>query len=302
MPIDAEAVPIVAADGYRLGGRLFAPAGSPESVALLASAMGVPQTFYARFAEYLAEAGIATLTFDYRGIAESRPATLRGFPARLQDWADLDLTAAAKWLQRRFPGTTFLWIGHSVGGQLLGLMDRVHVDAALFVAGQSGYWRHWSGAGRVMIASLWHLLIPTVVPLVGYLPFRAARMGENVPAGVAFQWAKWGRHPEYVLSEARARGGAYFARFAGPLLLLGIADDGFAPRRAVEALASYYTAARLELRFIHPSDIGEKEIGHFGFFRSRSRESLWAPALAWLREAAARAASSHAGEARGISK
>ena len=41
---------------------------------LIVSAMGVPQRFYADFAEWLASQGHAVMSFDYRGVGESRPA------------------------------------------------------------------------------------------------------------------------------------------------------------------------------------------------------------------------------------
>ena len=41
----------------------------------------------------------------------------------------------------------------------------------------------------------------------GYLPMRAFRQGEDVPAGVAREWAEWGRHPRYVRKYADPRGG-----------------------------------------------------------------------------------------------
>ena len=53
---------------------------------LIASAMGVKRRYYDAFAQYLAARGISVVTFDYRGIGESRPASLRGFDATMLDW------------------------------------------------------------------------------------------------------------------------------------------------------------------------------------------------------------------------
>src|SRR6266850_3423524 len=60
-------------DGYSLSAGLFVPRGPPKAAALIAGAMAVRASFYAPFARYLADQGLAALTLDYRGIGGSRP-------------------------------------------------------------------------------------------------------------------------------------------------------------------------------------------------------------------------------------
>ena len=67
----SEAVRIPARDGRSLAGKLFS-AEAPQGAVVVASAMGVPQRLYAGMAAHFAEAGLSTLTFDYRGIGGSR--------------------------------------------------------------------------------------------------------------------------------------------------------------------------------------------------------------------------------------
>lgn len=279
-----ETLAIPARDGFPLAADLFLPAGEPRAAALLAPAMGVPRAFYAAFAGHLAEQGIAALTVDYRGIGGSREGagTLRGFRAALHDWAELDLAGALDALASRAPGAPLLWIGHSVGGQLFGLLDEARVRAALFVGSQSGHWRLWPGAGRLAMLALWYAVIPAVVPVFGRLPGAVFGGGEDVPAGVAREWASWGRSREYLLSYARPRGGRGFTRFGGPIRSYAISDDAFAPVPTVSALAACYTAARTEVRVVRPSDAGARSLGHFGFFRARVGGPLWSEASRWL--------------------
>jgi predicted alpha/beta hydrolase len=84
--MDPQALRIAAADGYSLGATLFAPV-APKGVVVNA-AMGVKRGFYARFGAHLAARGFTVVTYDYRGIGDSRPARLRGLSARLQDWGE----------------------------------------------------------------------------------------------------------------------------------------------------------------------------------------------------------------------
>ena len=54
-------IALTAADGYRLGATTF---GCGERALLVMPATGVPQSYYAKFAAYLAERGFSVLTFD----------------------------------------------------------------------------------------------------------------------------------------------------------------------------------------------------------------------------------------------
>jgi predicted alpha/beta hydrolase len=264
-------------DGFALGGELFLPEGPPGAAALIAPAMAVRARFYAPFAGYLAEQGVAALTLDYRGIGSSRPSgPLREFSASFHDWAERDLGGGLDLLAQRFAGLPLHWVGHSAGGQLMGLLPGAPVRSALFVASQHGYWKNWSGLGRAAMAAFWYGLLPASTALAGYLPMRAFRQGENVPAGVAREWAQWGRHPRYIGSYAAPRGGLGFASYRGPLRSLALADDPYAPVKSVEELLALYTGARTELRVLRPNG---SPIGHFGFFK---QPALWEEEVRWL--------------------
>ncbi len=264
-----------AADGYALAADLHHPPGGVAAAAVLAPAMGVRREFYRPVASWLAEGGVAVLVPDYRGIGGSAPASLRGFPARLRDWAELDLQAALDAVGARFPDATRVWLGHSVGGQILGLLREPPVERAVFVGAQSGWAGHWDGLGRLTMLGLWYVAVPALVAATGLLPMKTFRQGEDVPPGVALEWARWGRQRDYVLSYARGREGLAFERWRGGLRSYAIADDGYAPRRAVEALAGMYRAARAEVRVVAPRDLGADAIGHFGCFKPRFKDTLW---------------------------
>lgn len=270
-------VSVIAADGARLAADLVAPP-SPRRAALLAPALGVKRGFYAAFADFLAEGGLAVLSLDYRGIGGSRQAGAR---ATLHDWADLDLAAALGELGRRFPGVPRVWFGHSIGGQLFGLLPEAPVERALLVAAQHGHWRNWPGWRRYAMAALWWGVIPAASRLAGRLPMSRFGRGEDVPPGVAREWARWGRDPEYAVGFARRRGDSGFARYRGALRSYAIADDTYAPPSTVRPLLDAFTAARTEYLEVGPERCGEAALGHFGAFRPSCR-SLWEEWRAWL--------------------
>ncbi len=279
-------VTLPALDGTPLAADLhLPPGGAPRATVLLAPAMGVPRRFYRPLGAYLADAGLAVLVPDYRGIGGSAPPVLRGFEASLHDWADLDLRGGVAYLQRRFPGAPMTWFGHSVGGQLLGLVPDPPVRRALMVGSQHGHWRNWPGRARYAMAALWWVAIPTLTTLLGKLPMRRLGGGEDLPAGVAREWARWGRARDYVVGYALRRGPSGFASFRGDLLAYAITDDAYAPPASVAPLVDSFTAARSELVRVAPERVGLGRLGHFGAFREEARP-LWEEWREWLAEAA----------------
>jgi predicted alpha/beta hydrolase len=141
---------------------------------------------------------------------------------------------------------------------------------------------NWPIFDRIRLGALLHGLMPAATRMFGYLPGRFG-LGEDLPQGVADEWAAWCRHPEYLISAHPAAIGRY-ASFDRPTLFYSFTDDGFAPRGAVTALLGKLSSARIEHRRVGPSDVGGP-IGHFGFFRPRFRDSLWSEAVDFVRDA-----------------
>ncbi|HKO59082.1 MAG TPA: alpha/beta fold hydrolase [Thermoanaerobaculia bacterium] len=258
---------ITAADGYPLAATFYE--GGDDAM-VINSAMGVARRYYDAFARFMNEGGFSVLTFDYRGIGESRPPSLRGFPATLRDWGALDMTAAIGFMQQRKPRSITV-VGHSAGGQLVPFAHNAKViDRMVLVAAQSGYWRNWPGVRKYGLGALW-MVMPTVARAAGYFPSRLFRLGpENLPREVASQWARWGRKPSYFFDEVAFD-------IAPPILAWSFEDDHYAPRPTVDALLAKYPTAPITRR--HEPATGIK---HFGFFRKQKGEALWRETLEWL--------------------
>jgi predicted alpha/beta hydrolase len=271
---------VSATDGFRLAARLFSPSGSARGTVVIHAATAAPQQYYQRFARFLAGSGLRTLTYDYRGIGRSAPPTLRGFEATLVQWADRDARAIFRLARTEWAEPVAL-VGHSFGGQLIGLVDELHEAAgALLVGSQLGYYGYWPLLDRPRLLMIWRGLVPAATAAYGYMPGKLG-LGHDLPYGVAREWARWCSQPGYLLSEqpaARAR----FAHFLKPVRLYSFTDDDYAPRRAVEELSNLFVNADLDHRRLDPRDAGVDEVGHFGFFRPRLERALWGEALEFL--------------------
>ena len=55
-------------------------------------------------------------------VGYNQPKSLVGFKASMSDWAALDVTAAVAWMRERYKDLPLSYVGHSFGGQALGLL------------------------------------------------------------------------------------------------------------------------------------------------------------------------------------
>ena len=272
-----------AADGRPLAGTVLEPA-RVEGAVVIASATGVPRRIYQGISGCLAGAGLAVLSFDYRGIGGSRQGgPLRADPARMEDWGRLDLEGALRWMRTAYPGASLGVLGHSAGGQLVGLAPSArHLAGAVLVGSQLGWAGYWPWPSRALIWSLWHAVLPAMTAAAGYLPMRSLGQGEDLPPGVARQWAHWARHRHYLFDVLGPPAREAYAALRFPVQALHLQDDLYAPRPGVEALVSFYGGPR-EVRTVTPAEAGARRIGHFGWVRPRFEQSIWSPIRDWFR-------------------
>jgi len=285
-------ITIPASDGFALGATLFLPRSAKKRHAVLInSATAVPRGFYKSFASYLSRQGCAVLTYDYRGIGGSRlksatdatrPASLRGFEASMADWAAKDVTGAVTWMRQRYGGVPLLYVGHSFGGQALGLLpNNAGISRALFVSAQAAYWKLMPAPERYRVYLFMNFIGVPLTRAFGYLPGRLM-LGQDLPKGVFLEWTRWVMSKRYLLDDPTLTALANFANYRAPLRALSFTDDTWAPRPAVELLCSAFTATTPEVISIAPADAGVNKIGHTGFFRSEHRDTLWHAAADWL--------------------
>jgi predicted alpha/beta hydrolase len=285
-------ITIPAVDRYKLAATLFLPRGAKRRTVLISSATAVPRKIYRGFAGYLAARGCIVLTYDYRGIGGSRPfalegynrpKSLKGFKATMADWAALDASAAVDWMRERYHALPLGYIGHSFGGQALGLLaNNSEVSRALLVAAQAAHWKLMTSPERYRVYAAMNFIGVPLTRALGYAPGWAG-IGEDLPKDVFLQWTRWVNNPRYLFDDKSIIPGlTNFARYKGAIRALGFSDDRWATRPAIELLCSGFTATNPEIISVAPADIGARKIGHFGFFRADHRDTLWRGAAEWL--------------------
>ena len=277
-----EALQLTTEDGVRIAARVYRPdaqSTSTRAVVLIGPAMGVHQGYYRPFAAWLAEQGFLALSFDYRGMGESRPdgarASLRGFQADLFDWVrDYDAAIAAA--TALAPGLPLYLVGHSLGAQLPGMLrHRDRIDGLVSVAAGSGYWRDNAPRARRMILYFWHLVVPLATRAWGYFPGRRLRKVGDLPKGVILQWRRWCLHPRYHVGAEGAAVREAFEQARFPVVALSMTDDELMTERGTQVLVDCYANAPRRIERIAPADVQARRIGHFGFFRAQFEPTLW---------------------------
>ena len=235
-----ETIGVPARDGYALGATIFSPDGEPRAVALIHPATAVPQKIYAGFAAYLAEHGFVALTYDYRGIGRSRPRSLKGFPARMRDWAEFDAEGVTTWARARWPSLPLVAVGHSVGGQAIGLCESSrHLSAAVLVTAQAAYWRLMKGfAEQLRVLALLRIIGPPLVALLGYMPAKRVDFGEDMPGPQFLEWGRWCMQKRYFFDDPTLAAPARYARVRIPVRAYGFTDDKWATPEAIALRSS----------------------------------------------------------------
>ncbi|PFH13130.1 alpha/beta hydrolase family protein [Burkholderia sp. JKS000303] len=292
-----EPVTLAAADGYPLRGYVWRHrgGGAVRPVTVINCATSVRCDYYFRFAAWLFAQGRDVLVYDYRGIGGSRPAQLAKLRANWLDWGRLDCEAALRYALEAFPGQPLDVVAHSIGGCVLGLAaSNAHVRHVVTVGAQYAYWRDYRAEERRRMWWKWHVAMPALAAVFGYVPAKRLGWMEDTPRGVALSWVR--SQPRFedtytrgLLAESAASRAALpdrFARLSAPMLAIGLDDDGFGTVDAIERLVGYYTGSDVTHLRIAPRDIGVDAIGHFAFFHSRFTDTLWPVALYWLQHGA----------------
>lgn len=259
-------------------------AESPTGCIIIASAFGIAQSFYWPLAEYLSEQGYTTYCFDYRGTGENEDLEKGAFC--LSTWATQDLEAViASALEHPLP---VHFIGHSVGGQILGLApSSKKLTSATFIAASAPYWKRWPRlADGLKIKVNAGVILPLVSKLYSRFPSKKFGLGnQDLPPSAVRQWAKWMSKPDYLFNEEFGLNCSAYREMDIPILSLAFKDDLLAPLENINHLLRFFESADCEIKQIKPSDVGAKHIGHTGFFKEKFKDSLWLDALYFMKKA-----------------
>lgn len=266
-------------DQYSIAVKIFEPKNSTGKLLLINSATGVKQQIYFSFAKYFAENGFTVITYDYRGIGESKPEIMKGFDATMRIWGTEDFKTVTNFIKENYPAHRKFCLGHSVGALILGMnQDAAIFEKFIFVTTQDAYIGNLTW--NVALAGLlgFGIAVPFSTELFGYFPAHRFGLGESLPKGVAYDWRTLilNKKSTSRLYEKIERD--YSKNLTQETFIIYAEDDPWVTMKGMENLMNnVYPNLKKTYRKVLVSE-SPKEIGHVNFFRSFNK-SLWKIAL-----------------------
>ncbi|MCU4638887.1 alpha/beta hydrolase family protein [Acinetobacter courvalinii] len=264
-------------DGYQLAAQFYPVLNSDKPYPILiCPATGITKNFYHAFAQWLNQQGYPVLSFDFRGIGESLHGALKDSTASINDWGMYDIPAAIEALLNRTQAEKVIIVGHSAGGQLLGIASNYHkVAKVLAIAGSTGHVKGLKGKTKVLAPVMFNIIFPVSSLVKGYGATQFIGMGENLPKNVAKQWAEFCSKPGYVMNAiGKTIFEDYHQQIQCPITSFWATDDEIATHSNVKDLLRLYPNAQTKLIELNPQQLGYKQIGHMLMFK-KSHQKIW---------------------------
>lgn len=272
-------------DGYKITATSFGENNATNKIIVISSAIGIKQSFYTKYATYLANKGFLVFTYDYRGIGESKPEKMKDFEAHFIDWADKDFMGLTQYIEEFYPNHEKFLIGHSIGGIMIGLTRAYKVYSKIVTIGsQFGYIKNFHGKDKPKVNFFFRIAIPILSSFYGFFPSQKVGMGEPIPLGIASDWRKLILREKSILGYADETQNLY-DEITKPVFIISLDDDYMATPKSVDLFAELVlkNAKKKRLNII-PKEYGLDEIGHLNFFREKNKEQLWNIPLEYIEE------------------
>ena len=162
-------IKIISPDGFPLSALFGEPEMNVRGIVVISAATGVRKEFYLNFARFLVENGYRVLLYDYRGIGESANGDIKASVIYMHEWGTKDMNAVLNYLTLDRGFTDIIWLGHSIGAQLVGLLEkRDQVIKVISINAALGYWGYFPYPMRLVVWLLWHIIGPLLINIYGY--------------------------------------------------------------------------------------------------------------------------------------
>ncbi|WP_194972684.1 alpha/beta hydrolase family protein [Aquiflexum lacus] len=286
--IKRESFQAICSDGVVLKGILMIPEKA-KAVVQFNGGTAAKKEFYLPFLEFLATEGFICCLWDYRGSGDSAPDNLKNCNFTFSDYGLKDMPTIKDYLNSRFPQFPYLIFGHSVGGQQIGFMDNLsNVKGMVNFAVSTGYQPNMPFSYRLLFFYFFYIFTPLSILLTGYLSAKQFGIMEDLPKNVVLEWRNWCSKKDYFFDPAfygKSVPEGNFKKFDFPIHTFWATDDTISNEKNTKSYWKHVESKKpITFYEINPSELGEKEVGHFGFFKKRLKEKLWGKALAKLEE------------------
>lgn len=242
-----EKWPVRANDGHELELLVEVP-DRPRTVLLFLCALGVEASYYAKFAEAMAERGVALAMCDLRGNGTSSLRPRRGVDFGYREIVEDDIPAAIATVRERMPLVPLYVGGHSLGGQLVMLYvaaQKPDIAGVVLVACGIPYYRNWTGSDRRQIR-LAIRLYPIIGFVLGYVPGKRFGFGGTEARTLMRDWSHNAATARYEPRGSTIDYEAALREVDVGFVTVNIAGDDMGPPSAVDFMFAKVPKARGE--------------------------------------------------------
>ena len=268
---------INAPDGYPLSALLGEPDNTSMGTIVISAATGVRKEFYINFARFLIDQGYCVLLYDYRGIGGSAPADIKSSLIYMHEWGTQDMNAVLNYLVTGKGLTDIIWLGHSIGAQLVGLLEnRTNVRKVISINAALGYWGYFPYPMKLVVWLLWYIIGPLLIKIYGYGVMKKIGWGENLPRNVILEWRSWCMSKTYYMDFLKTCIQTdRFYNFTIPITAIYTSDDYIANDKTASLMMQFFPNAPWKLIKLEVNKYTTHKVGHTGIFRKRFETVFW---------------------------
>ena len=269
---------ILTDDNVELRATLY-KANNPKAVVLINPGTATKTSYYLPFAKYLREHGFHVILWNYRGFCDSKISHLKECHYQYSDIGRYDIPAVIDTAKRLFNDLPLYCVGHSAGGQQVGLAHNAdQLDALIAVAVSAGYFSYMPLRYRLKANFFFRFLAPLSNKVFNYVPAKSFKLMEDLPAGFTEEWGAWCREKELFFSDkfyGKTIPLGTYKNFNVPTFVFTADDDEICTERNLHNFWKNVTSDRpITFKRYSIGRSSDQSVGHFGYFRSKNTH-IW---------------------------
>ena len=177
-----------------------------------------------------------------------------------------------------YPGNELIYVGHGIGGELIGLAPASqYINRLVLVSSSLSCGRWWPLHGRLKF-SLMKPIARAASAVFGYFPGKKLGLKGNLPKGVVNEWTSWCRNPNGLFDLFPQNN---YRKLQVPLLAFSFANEWLTPEKGVKELLTYFSGSTVTWHHVHPAQLGLKERSYC-FFEPILKPTMWKTLIDWL--------------------
>lgn len=247
---------------------IYRTVSNVNTVVLCLPALGVRASYYKPLCIAFAQNGLHSATIDWRGNGDSniRPSydVNFGYHELIED-----TVKAIFQIEKAFPQSNKIIVGHSLGGQIASLLMARHpllIKQLFLVASCNVYYKGFGRQSKKIKRAA--RIIPTIATFFGHFPGKYVGFGGREARGVMEDWSANAKTGLYEPKNSDFNYEKAMSLCPNPVYAITIEGDDMAPKEAVSNLIDKFQSSENVVHTVANSeDFGIEELDHFNWVK-----------------------------------